>query len=131
MPSGTQQFNETQPISANGAINNGNGTSQVTALAVNQGPWRLDALICTNTDTVSHNVLVYITVGASQTLVASAAVPAGAGLAGAPSVDVLALGLPSTQKGMSFSAPSTLAVQTDVTVTSGKFIYWTLQGGYF
>lgn len=131
MPSSTQTFNETQPIAANGAINNGNGTSQVTALSVNQGPWRLDSLICTNTDTVAHNLLIYISIGISQTLLGSAIIPAGAGIAGAPGVDALALAMPSTQKGLAFNCPSTLAVATDVTVTSGKFIYWTLQGGYF
>jgi hypothetical protein len=96
---GLQQFDEVAAIVDVYSISSGDTPGTVTDIGQQrEGAVRYDAITSVNTDSVSHNVSLYLwNVGVNH-LLGTVTVPTGAGLGGVAPVDLLAALRPSDQK---------------------------------
>jgi hypothetical protein len=93
----------------------------VTALTVSAAaPWRLDAILLTNTDTVDHKVSFWAGVGGVSYLIGSVNVPTLTGTAGTPPVDAVDTVFNNAIQGYLCVANSTLSVSLDVAPNTSK-----------
>jgi hypothetical protein len=114
---GLQAFNETHPGNESIALDNAVGTTHQQFDPPLSTDWRLDMLIATNTDAIDHVVDVYYKPSGAEILLTSQNVPAGAGLAGAPAVNLLA-GLPAPYNaGLPLNPLDAITVANEVSAT--------------
>jgi hypothetical protein len=126
---GLAQFNEIAPYGTNVVLSNASGTSEVTLVSSNVARLRIDAIVCTNTDTVAHVLDIKLQYVASH-VIGSVTIPAGAGYGAVPSIEVVqALNLPNVP-GFILPATCFINVQLEVTLTSGKVVELCAIGGY-
>jgi len=97
------------------------------ALALNR---RYDACIATSTDTIAHVVELILLDGSNTTVLGTATLPAGAGGAGTPGVDLLGLALPAVLSGIAIKAVSNFQVRFQVAIQATFQVDFTLVGGY-
>jgi hypothetical protein len=83
VPTGLGQTFTTQP--ANGAVTflNADGTTAKAVYTGSTGPFHVTAILLTNSDSVARVIDILLRIGATNYLVGSVSIPAGAGLAGA------------------------------------------------
>lgn len=111
------------PVAVAVPIENGNGTSLQTAFnGANQRAQVLE-MYATNADVVDHVVDVSLVADGTPYLLGSANVPAGAGVAGAPTILLLTAIQGVGLQGVALDNYSNLAVNTeDVVTVAGNVI---------
>lgn len=123
------QLSETAPIVANVGIDNSNGTSDINLVGPPYGAWRVDSLLMQTDDTASRVVDVKIAHQGFVSIIGSATLPAGAGLGGSPSVDLLQALPTSAQSNIVLGAGDELIIAMETAITSGKSSTITVLGG--
>src|SRR5215471_18360484 len=109
-------------------ILNADGTAQKTVITAGANGNKLVALIATSTDTAAQNVQVSIVRNAATFILATTAVPAGAGnAAGTSPADLLAIipNLPRDQDSQPYlflESGDTLVVNSGAAVTAGRVV---------
>ena len=114
---GLSQFDEQLAIVGVGIINAATGTGRIAAAPFQGRQHRVDAVYCTNTDVIAHNVRLWLNRGGVFGLLGSENVPAGAGTGGSPSIDLIATCLPASQTGLVLDNTCELDVSVEVAVT--------------
>lgn len=128
---GLQNFDESNAFAQVRYIIAGTGTSIVDFTNSNGVPFRIDALVATNNDSIAHVVNVYYFDGATPGLLGSVSVPSGAGTLGTPGVDLLPAVLPASVVGLVCGPVSKIQGNVAVAVTGGNSVQVTALGGYF
>ena len=109
-------------------ILNADGTAQKTVITAGANGNKVVALIATSTDTAAQNIQVSIVRNATTFVLATTAVPAGAGnAAGTSPVDLLAIvpNLPRDQDSQPYlflESGDTLVVNSGAAVTAGRVV---------
>jgi hypothetical protein len=96
---GFSVYDEKVPIWRGSIILNAQGTTRQPVTSTASGTQRLDQLIAHSTDTIAHDVLIEVFNGVLFYPLAVVTIPALAGTAGVPPVDLLPL-LPATLQTM-------------------------------
>ena len=125
------QFDERVVNNSTRLVVPADGTALLPLVTVGVGDRRVDALLVSNRDTIAHVVNIVLTHVGVLTVLGSTSVPAGAGFAGAPSVDIMAASFPSTQVGMNLTGADLLGVQLAVAVAATFDVSVTAVGGLF
>lgn len=128
---GLQTFDERVVLNLSRRIVPADGTASLSFITVNSGDRRYDTILCANRDTIPHVVTLTKTNAGVVTVLGSVSVPAGTGYAGSPTVDLLALILPTTQSGINLQAGETVNVQLAVAVAATFDLDVTAFGGAF
>lgn len=92
---------------------------------------RVDSVVATNDDTIAHTILVGISDGTTEWWMGTATIPIGAGHAGVPSVDVLALALPATTQWLFATELVAIRLRLGEAMSAGKLLNVALFGGAF
>jgi len=90
------------------------GTGFIALVPTDVFDRRVDSILVSNRDGIAHVINLSLIVGSSRTQLGSVSVPAGAGYAGTPSVDILPTSLPATQVGL--VVPGNYALNFNVSV---------------
>lgn len=123
-------FAENLPIIATQLWQAADGTTRKTIFAAQPTTWRLDTLLCLNTDSSAHVIQMTLTDPASNIDgMGQVTVPANAGISGNPLFDIFTALLPAVQVGMAFPAGWELSASLVVATTNGLRIIG--YGGYF
>lgn len=128
---GFQVYDETAVLNLNRLIVPADGTALLPLVPAASVSRRIDAILAANRDTIDHVINVQMTVGAVVTEIGSVTVPAGAGYAGVPTVDLLGSGFPATQAGVTLIGTSLIGVQLPVAVVATFDVSVTAVGGFF
>jgi hypothetical protein len=122
---------ETQPLVAIVTFLAADGTTIKGVNPAQSGPYRIDAVAITNTDTIAHNVAFYIHTGAGNTLLGSVAVPAGTGLAGVKPVELIEAWNLTQLTGFNLDATRQLYAGMEVAVAGAFVVTITGFGGLY
>lgn len=131
MPGNLQQFGETQPLAVSTQFQNGDGTSAKSICPAQTGPYRVDQILLTNTDSSAHNVDVYVHSGALSLLIGSVGVPIGTGLGGVPAQEAFAQWAISGFTGITLPGADQLYMSMEGAVGIGNFVNVQVLGGIF
>jgi hypothetical protein len=126
-----QQFDERNPVQVGVGIVAANTTTDVAIISAAALDTRIDSVLATNTDTIPHVVGLRVGIGGGAYSLGTVSVPAGAGTGGAPTVDVLASGFPTTQVGFILKNGNTLSGHVEVTMVGGSYVHLVAIGGTF
>lgn len=126
-----QVFDEHTPLFIPLNIDDGAATGLLTFAPITPGTFRLDSIWGTNSDAIDHVVEISATDGTSTVLLGSANIPAGAGYAAAPPIDLLAVILGLSQLGIAVGAGSQLFVNVEIAVVPTFVVTLLGVGGYF
>jgi hypothetical protein len=127
---GISQFEENPALVGVLLINAATGTAPVGTTAFQGRQHRCDFLYVSNTDVIGHVVRVLMNKGGVRTILGSELVPAGQGIAGTPSIDLLVAALPTGEEGIVLDPTCELDVSVEVAVTLSNTVEVTFQGGY-
>ncbi len=122
-------FDEKYPISGSMHFIAGSGVAETWMWDETPVPSRVDAMFATNTDVIDHVVDVWFSSTSFVLLLGSVNVPAGAGVAGAPTIDLVAHLPLSTQGGLVFGRLDSLKMAMEVAVTAAFSIDIVVLGG--
>jgi len=126
---GLQTFDEKTPFLGIARLLDTDGLAAVVLAATPAYPTRVDAILCSNLDTIAHVVVLEFQRISTVVYVGSFSVPAGTGTGGLPSVDLLHEVLPATVGGLLLTFDITLYARCEVACNAGKGIHFSLLGG--
>src|SRR5437867_3519073 len=106
---------ETSPFLFRLTRDAGAGTNFDTVTGSVRITTKIDALIATNDDTISHDVEVRLFVGGDPIVLGRVAVPAGTGFATSPALDILPTLMPAAIEG--FALPTFCPMEARVVVS--------------
>lgn len=123
-------FSEVTPILAAQVWLTADGVNFKVIVAAQPTGWRADTLIAVNDDNVVH-VITLTLIDPNSTIhgIGQVSIPALAGHAPNPAVDLLAALFPPTQVGIAF--PAGWAIEAALAVTATNAVGLVLYGGYF
>lgn len=122
-------FDETTPFQAYFDIQNADGTAYKAFTLSQLGRIRIDAIYCSNNDSVPHYLQIAVFDGSAWAPYGTVLVPSGAGRTNVPAVEAIGVLIPATVGGIVIPPFYQLGGRTDVAVTSGFDLYGTCQGG--
>jgi hypothetical protein len=122
MPSFVQGTQAVQPTVQATTFLPADTTVAKSILAAQIGPWHLFEITITSDDTAAQVVDFFLHIGATNTLIGSAAVPAGSGKAGVAPVSWLHDALTATLTGLDFHGQASLQAGMEATVTTAKTV---------
>ena len=111
---GLSQFDEVQAQTNYLHLVAADGLGEVTVADARPQSVRVDSIYVSNDDAVDHVLTLLLSKGGAGLPIGSANIPAGTGVAGAPSVDFLAMALPSGATGLVFDGGCSLKVNLSV-----------------
>jgi hypothetical protein len=126
---GLSTFDEKAAVIWNALVLPAAGTGAVTLIPAQVGDVRVDTILVSNRDGIAHVIIVQVAVGAVYTIIGTVSVPAGAGTAGTPSVDILAAVLPATQVGLVLPGGDILRISMAVAIVATFDVSVTAFGG--
>jgi len=124
-------FNQTSAFIASRIMLPADTTTTVDLVATRQVDYRVNSIVVINGDVTARAVLVVVTSGGVTTVLGSATIPAGQGLAGTPGLDLLALVLPATQVGLDMPAGSKVQAAMGSTIGAGNAVHLTAVCGNY
>lgn len=128
---GISIFDETLADSNPVVFDDGNSPGVLTLTPNDKTLRRVDTILAVNNDTIDHEVSLRINIASAFYWLGSVVIPAGAGFAGTPSIDLLAACVPPTQLGLNLFSFNYLEVDCLVALSSGKGVWITAFGGLF
>jgi len=126
---GLQTFNELAPINQGITLNNASGTANVELTNQGMPVWRVDQIIVVSTDSASRVMRLLWHTASSALLLGSATIPAGAGTAAAPSIDLIQAIAVFAGRGIDLPAGDYLMVAMESAITSPLTIVVVAMGG--
>lgn len=123
------QLNEYVSIAVLSQILDTDGTNAVQILSSASGFQRIDAILLSNSDSISHVVTLRTGSGASAAALGSALCPARAGFDGNAMFALLAAAMPSGQVGLFLGGGIAVYAEVAVALTSGNQLSLLTQGG--
>jgi hypothetical protein len=108
-----------------------NGTDPVPIVTTDLPGLRFDAFTAGSDDSIGHTLEVAVSAGGPLHYLGSVQVPAGAGQAGVPAVDVLAALQVGEPGALLLSGGIVLLARVTVAMSSGKRLYLYTVGGQF
>jgi len=122
-------FDETTPYQAFFDIQAADGTAYKAFTASQLGRIRVDAIYCSNDDSIAHYLQIAVFDGSAWSPYGTVTVPAGAGRTNVPAVEAIGLLIPAAIGAIIIAPFYQLGGRTDVAVTGGFDLYGTVQGG--
>jgi len=126
---GLQNFNELAPINQGITLNNGSGTGNVELTLQGMPVWRVDEIIVFSTDSAARVMRLLWHTASTALLLGSATIPAGAGTAGAASIDLIQAIAVFASRGIVLPAGDYLMVAMESAITSPLNIVVVAMGG--
>jgi hypothetical protein len=127
---GLSLFDESYPLTFGNQIVPADALGSKAATSTESISRRIDAITVSNTDTIAHVMQLRQVIGGTTRLIGSATIPIGAGIGGAPTVDLLALCQPATQTNLLLLPGDSLTVVLEVALNAGKAIDLVTRGGF-
>ena len=127
---GLTLYDEKVPLIAGRTITIADTTVLKTVLTCGIFPARIDAIICCSDAAASHVIELGVYTGTLQLYLGSLSVPAGAGFAGAATVDLASLVASTPMAGLLLLPGYTLNVRLVVTLGAGELFSVAAFGGY-
>lgn len=125
-------FDEVDPLADAHQWDNGSAVGAWDVGIFDKGRvWRLDVVMFSNSDTIAHHVLIDPMNAAGGSLWGQFAIPAGAGYAGVPPVELLSAWLPSSLQFWLVGAGQPWNFQLVEAVNAGKLLSVIGHGGGF
>jgi hypothetical protein len=127
---GLTTFDEKNPLNLVQEIGNATGTSPINFGEFDPLSIRFDQVFCSNDDTIDHVVHLSIqSYGGSHIQFGNVNVPAGAGFAGVPAVELLS-GCSPLLSGITLGPRDNLGISVEVTMVGSSLLYIACLGGY-
>lgn len=123
-------FDEHAPFIGIRPLVNANGTTQQNVVSNSPLQTRIDVMLASNDDTIAHTITILAGPVGGAKRIGSASVPAGTGVLGQPSMDILKAALPPSQVGIVLDGGSELDVQLDVAMVGTSTLTVMAIGGY-